>query len=160
MSSGEHEEDDACSALLERLKTIASFVEKPPADVIAAARSAFGWRTSDLELAELVYDSWLDDQALAGIRATGAPRRLTFEAPDLTLDVEVEVVEGGACQLVGQVLPARPGIVEVRHREHSLSVPVDRLGRFSVQQLPAGHISLRCRPEGAATVDTAWVVAS
>lgn len=159
VNSGDHDGQDPHSELLERLKTIAGAVDQPPPGVMAAARAAFTWRTMEAELAELVYDSRLDDQSLAGVRAGDGPRRLVFEGPGLTLEVEVEGVDGGARQLVGQVVPPRPGVIDVRHAEHSLSVPVDQLGRFAVQRLPAGHISLRCRAEGVPTIDTAWVVA-
>lgn len=144
--------------LLERLAAIVDIVDPPPPQVAAAARDAFALRSIEAELAELVYDSWLDDRALAGVRTSSGPRRLTFDAPELTLEVQVDVADGRTCQLVGQVVPPRPGIVEVRHAERSLSVSVDRLGRFSVERLPPGHISLRCRAEGAPPVDTAWVV--
>ncbi len=145
--------------VLERLGVLASELDPPPAHVVAAARSAFRWRRVDGILADLVYDSWLDDRALAGVRSLHGPRRLTFEAPELTLEVEVELVDGGSCQLVGHLDPPRPGVVELRHASRSFSVIVDRLGRFSVPDLPPGHVSLRCRAEGVAPVDTAWVVA-
>lgn len=159
MNDGEHEDQDDDLELVDRLGAIARTVDGPPAEVVAAARAAFTWRTIDAELAELVYDSWLDDQVLTGVRAAGGLRRLRFDAEELKLEVEVEAVDGSGCQLVGQVVPPRPGVVEVRHAERSLSVPVDGLGRFSVPRVPSGNISLRCRAEGGPTVDTTWVVA-
>ncbi len=156
MNGADHAERDE---VLERLTAIVGAVDAPPPAVVAAARAAFAWRTVDAELAELVYDSWLDDDALVGVRARHGPRRLTFRGPDLTLEVEVEFVEGGEGHLVGQLDPPRPGVVEVRHAERSLSVPVDRLGRFSIPGLPSGNVSLQCRAEGMPAVDTAWIAA-
>lgn len=152
-------EDDGRDELLDRLAALADALDPPPPELAAAARAAFSWRTIDSELAELVYDSWLDDGALSGVRTDSGPRRLTFDAHDMTVEVQIDVLDGGACQLVGQVFPPRAGVVEVRQAERSLSVPVDPLGRFTVDRLPAGHLSLQCRAEGAPTVDTAWVVA-
>ncbi len=140
-----------------RLGRIAAEVDAPPAEVVTASKAAFAWRTVDAELAELAYDSWLDDRPLAGVRRAGGPRQLTFEAPGLTM--EVELVDGDARQMVGQVVPAGLEVVEVRHEEGSLTVPVDGLGRFVVERLPAGPVSLRCRPDGGRIVDTDWITA-
>ena len=146
-------------AMVEDLARIAALVDPPPAGVAAAARAAFAWRTADVELAELVYDSWLDDQALTGVRSTSGPHRFTFAADGLTLEVEVVEGAGGARRLVGQLVPPGPGAVEVRSPGGSVEVPVDRLGRFSVAAPDAAHLSLRCRSEGSKVIDTAWVVA-
>ncbi len=141
--------------LAEWLGRIAAEVDPPPAEVVAASRAAFAWRTIDAELAELAYDSWLDDRPLAGVRRAGGPRQLTFETPGLT--VEVELVDGDHPRMVGQLVPPGPGVVEVRHPEGSMETPVDGLGRFVVERLPAGPVSLRCHPDGAGTIDTDWV---
>lgn len=159
MSHHAHDERRADQQVLESLEVLASELDPPPAHVVTAARSAFRWRRGEEVLADLVYDSWLDDRALAGVRSSHGPRRLTFEAPDLRLEVEVEVVDGGSCQLVGHLDPPRPGVVQLRHASRSFSVVVDQLGRFSVPNLPPGHVSLRCCAEGVAPVDTAWMVA-
>ncbi len=156
MNEGDHAEHDE---IFEQLAAIVGAVETPPPAVVAAARAAFTWRTIDGELAELVYDSWLDDDALVGVRARHSPRRLTFRGRNLTLEVEVELGEGGEGHLVGQLVPPRPGVVQVRHAQQSLSVLVDRLGRFSIPGLPSGNVSLRCRAEGIPAVDTAWIAA-
>lgn len=138
-----------------RLRTLVSQVDPTPPAVIAAARAAFEWRTVDAELAELTYDSWVDDRELAGVRGGGGPRQLTFEAPGLT--VEVEVGDGAVPRLVGQVVPAHPGTVELRHGGGSLTLAVDDLGRFAAQHLPAGPLSLRCTAGAASPVETEWV---
>lgn len=138
-----------------RLRTIGSRVDPPPPAVISAARTAFEWRTVDTELAELTYDSSVDDRELAGVRGRGGTRQLTFEAPGLT--VEVEVGDGAASGLVGQLVPAHRGTVELRHGAGVLTLEVDDLGRFAAPHLPAGPLSLRCTADAASPVDTEWV---
>lgn len=149
---------EADASLLDALRVLAGRVDPLPAAVADAARESFTWRTIDAELAELAYDSVLDDARLAGVRSGDAPRTLTFEAPDLS--VEVEVVEAGdQRRLLGQLVPPQAGEVQVRHPSGSTTVAADAVGRFSVAGLPSGPMSLRCRvgDEGAA-FDTAWVV--
>ncbi|HSH23735.1 MAG TPA: hypothetical protein VK975_06720 [Acidimicrobiales bacterium] len=141
--------------LVERLGRIAGELDPPPVEVLDAAQAAFAWRTVDTELAELTYDSCLEQRPLAGVRQAGGPRQLTFEAPGLI--VEVEMVDGDGGRMVGQLVPPGPGVVEVRHPEGSVTVAADRLGRFTVEPLPSGPVSLRCRPDGAQAVDTDWV---
>ena len=148
----EHE----CEELMGRLRTLGRRMDPTPPSVTAAARAAFEWRTLDAELAELTYDSWVDARELAGVRSSGGPRQLTFEAPGVTVEVEVEV-EGGAPRLVGQVVPAHPGTVELRHRAGVTTLTVDDLGRFAARHLPAGPVSLRCTAVAASPVETEWV---
>ena len=138
-----------------RLRTIGSRMDPVPPAVLSAARAAFEWRTVDAELAELTYDSWVDDRELVGVRSSGGRRQLTFEAPGLT--VEVEVADGAAPGLVGQLVPAHGGTVELRHGGGVLTLAVDDLGRFAVSHLPAGPLSLRCTADAASPVETEWV---
>lgn len=147
--------DQELDHIAERLRAIGSRVDPVPPAAVAAARAAFEWRTVDAELAELVYDSWMDDRALAGVRSSGGRRQLTFEAPGVT--VEVEVGEGAAPDLVGQIVPALGGNVELRHEGGILTLEVDDLGRFAVRHLPAGRLSLRCNAPAASPVQTEWV---
>lgn len=147
----EHE----CEELMGRLRTLGRRIDPPPPAVTAAARAAFEWRTVDTELAELTYDSWVDDRELAGVRSSGGSRQLTFEAPGVT--VEVEMGGGVAPRLVGQVFPAHRGTIELRHRAGVITLAVDDLGRFAAPQLPAGPVSLRCTAVAASPVETEWV---
>lgn len=139
----------------ERLRTLASRVDPVPLAVTAAARAAFEWRTVEAELAELTYDSWVDQRELAGVRGGGDARQLTFEAPGLT--VEVEVGNGAGRRLVGQLVPPHPGSIELRHQGGVLLLAVDELGRFAAQHLPAGPLSLRCSADAVSPVETEWV---
>lgn len=147
--------DHALDQLTAELRAVAKQVDPVPETVTAAARAAFGWRLVDAELAELTYDSWVDDRALVGVRGSGGPRQLTFEASGLT--VEVEMGDGAAPRLVGQFVPARAGVVEVRHQGGVLTVAVDDLGRFAAHGIPSGSLSLRCTADALSPVETEWV---
>jgi hypothetical protein len=152
-SVGEHEK------VLSQLRD-AGRLDPVPSDAVAAARSIFAWRTMDAELAELTYDSVLDDRALAGIRsAEPPPRLLTFESPALTVEVET-AASGSRRRLVGQLVPSQGARLEVRHSEGTTTAIVDDLGRFAVDDLPPGPLSLHVQGSGetAVAVTTDWIL--
>ena len=153
VTGGDDADDDA---LLAELRGMADFVDPVPPEAIAAARSAFAWRTMDAELAELTADTSVD-VGLVGVRSAETPVMLTFDSAGLT--VEVELLEaGGRRRLMGQLVPPGPGTVEVRHRAGVATVAVDEVGRFSVDDVVAGPVSLRCS-SGAGVVQTDWFLA-
>src|SRR4028119_2074881 len=81
--------DDARDlALLDELRALAGRADPVPPAAILAARSAIAWRTIDAELAELTYDSVLDD-SLAAVRTSETTRLVTFEAGDAQIEVQV-----------------------------------------------------------------------
>jgi hypothetical protein len=140
--------------LLVALRAALDGVDPVPDTVVAAGRDAFAWRTIDAELAALSYDSLLDDKELAGVRAGGeSARMLTFEAHQLTVEVEVE--HG---RLIGQLVPPQSGEVEVRHAGGSLTVQADEIGRFVAEPVARGPFSLRCRTASATAIVTDWIV--
>lgn len=129
-----------------------------PPELTLAARSALAWRSMDAELAELLHDSALETEPLAGVRSTtGGWRALTFETAD-GISIEVEVtVERSKRSLIGQIAPAGPAKVVVRLPGAEVPVEVDDLGRFQTNSLRPGPISLRCElPDGRA-IETGWV---
>ncbi len=141
--------------LLDELRALLNEIDPVPAEVIAAAEASFAWRTVDAELAELTEDSVF--APTAGVRGPGGPRLLTFEAPDLTVVVEVSVI-GDRRRMLGQLVPPSAAEVEVRHRDGTETVSADELGRFTVEQVPAGPVSFACRGSAAQrTVVTSWV---
>ena len=147
-------------ALMRRLGALAARFDPVPAEAVAAAQASFGWRLADLdradlELAQLVYDSAVDDQLLAGVRSGGGPRQLTFEAPGLTVEVDVD---HEARRMVGQLVPPGPGRIEVRHPGGSFTVDADARGCFTTPRLPRGPVSLRCQSgAGSGATTTEWV---
>ena len=137
----------------EELSRVVRERDRVPADVVSAAKAAFTWRSVDEELAALVYDSADDTPALAGVRG-GSARQLTFSAPELTIELEVG---GSARGAVGQLVPAQAASIEVRHAEGSAFVDSDDLGRFDIDRVPDGPVSLHLEAAGGGRVATDWV---
>jgi hypothetical protein len=144
-------------ALLEELRGAARRFDPPPPPVLEAARASLTWRTVDAELAALRFDSVVD-QALAAVRSAEGPRLLTFAAPGLSIEVQVSPV-GSRRQLVGQLVPAQPARIDVRHAGGVTTVRADQLGRFDVDAISAGPVSLRCHLGDAPSppVVTEWI---
>src|SRR5262249_28448010 len=80
---------DRDERLLEELRQLVREVDPVPDDVTSFARAALGWRRIDAELAELLSDSVLESEALAGVRGVARARVVSFRASDLELDVEI-----------------------------------------------------------------------
>jgi hypothetical protein len=146
MSPESNEQPDLAAqedeALLEELRGAARRFDPPPPPVLEAARASLTWRTVDAELAALRFDSVVD-QALATVRSAEGPRLLTFAAPGLDIEVEVSPI-GPRRQLVGQLVPAQAARIDVRHAGGVTTVQADQLGRFGVEAISAGPVSLRC----------------
>ena len=144
--------------LLAELRGVAARVDSVPDELVAAARAAFAWRTMDAELAELVDDAPSDDARLVGMRGDEPATLLSFEAPGLAVEIEV-LVAGKRRRLLGQLVPGRPGPVEVRHRGGLTEVTADQVGRFTADDLPPGPMSLRSQGTGGRWVETDWFLA-
>jgi hypothetical protein len=144
----------------DRLIALCSAAERldpMPHPVIAAGRAAWAWRRIDAELAELTYDSLLDDASLAGVCgvATG-PRLVSFEAGDVTIEVEV-ASDRDHRRLVGQIVPPQCVSLTVRRLEGTSAVETDDLGRFHTE-VSAGPMSLRCELTLDRAIETEWLV--
>ena len=148
--------DDDVVDLTDKLRALDD--DPPPATLLAAARAAFSWRTVDSELCRPSYDSLLDE-ALSPVRGSQEARLLRFEFDDVALDVEVSGDAGGR-QLVGQLTPAVQAELTVRHGgEAETSVRSDDLGRFVVDGLRPGPLSIRGVADSRdSAVHTDWVL--
>lgn len=127
----------------------------PPA-FVAAAKGVFAWHNIDAELAQLTYDS-LQETAAAGLRSESASiRALSFASAHLSIEVEIT-----GDSLLGQLIPARPGTVEIQVPDGgTVTVPVDEAGCFTVDPKPGSTFRLRCRTGHTGTqadVLTGWV---
>jgi hypothetical protein len=147
------EEED--ERLLEELRRVVSAVDPVPDHVRAAAELALDWRTIDDELAELLYDSSAEAGPV-GVRAEEQARVLSFGGERLRIELEV-AGSGPDRTLTGQLDPAGPARVEIRHTDHVTTVAADARGRFRALSIPPGSVSLRCildapgRPRALAT---------
>jgi hypothetical protein len=127
--------------------------DRVPVGVLAAAKAGFSWRRVDDELAWLVHDSADEELVFAGVRG-GSARQLTFSADELTIELEV----GGAARgVVGQLVPAQPASIEVRSGAGSAFTTADELGRFDMDRVPDGPVSLRVERSAGGRVATDWV---
>jgi hypothetical protein len=127
--------------------------EVPPR-FVELGKAAFAWHNVDVELAALSYDSaTAGTSVLAGTRADQAgPRAMTFTAGELTIELEVT-----ADALLGQVVPPRPGAIEVQHKDGRTSATgVDEVGWFAIRPRPAGLFRLRLTTSDGGTVLTEW----
>jgi hypothetical protein len=157
----EHRQGQSDEELLDELRSIAARVEPTPEFVLSAAKAAYTWRTIDdelAELAELTFDSALEEQGAGAVRGDDGPRALTFETPEVTIELEV-TVSGDTRSLMGQVVPPEAGRVEIRHTGGIAEADVDDHGRFSVRQIERGPVSIRLHRSSSpdAPVVTDWL---
>jgi hypothetical protein len=124
-----------------------------------AGSDGFTWRPMDAEVAELAYDSVAGRSAAGAVRGSEGTRLLTFEAPGLTVELQITAL-GSRRHMIGQLVPNRRARVMVRHQDGIATVDADGFGRFKVEDLPSGPGSLRCLLGGeqaGAPVVTDWV---
>jgi hypothetical protein len=139
--------------------------EPPPAQVMELARQSFILRTLDADLAALVEDSDLDRGPGVAVRGGSQPklRQLAFQFYDeqnqdeLVIAMEVEP-RGSRRRLIGHLSSRRPAEIEIRQpaAPEARQVDVDHLGRFVVDDVLPGLMSLTCRRAGARPVATEW----
>lgn len=155
--------DDA--TLLSYLRQALRASEEPPPHVVQLAKASFGLRNLDAELATLVADS-LDAATGPRVRSLRAPRMLSFEAPGLTVEVELTPT-GSGWRLVGQLDPPGPARILLRGATAASAqtdpsglgaVDADRLGRFALDLVEAGPVSLLCQRQGERPVVTTWLL--
>jgi hypothetical protein len=141
--------------LLARLAEAQQVAESVPREFIEAGKAAYAWRTIDAELAELVYDSAMEEAQLAGqVRAEQAQlRALTFTTSALTIEIEVTTDA-----LLGQLVPPEAGEVEVINPAgEARTQPIDDVGCFTIRPVPVGSFRLHCRTASGTFVATNWL---
>lgn len=131
-----------------------------PPRLVHAARAAYAWHTLDAELTALAYDSALLTSSALPVASQPALREdeallryLTFVATDLTVEMEVDDV-----RLLGQIVPPRPGRLEVWTAESTgRCIGIDAFGCFCISPLPARPFRLHVRTADGTRVRTAWI---
>jgi hypothetical protein len=120
---------------------------------VETGKNAYAWHNIDAELAQLTYDSHDDRARAAAVRSEAASiRALTFTSTRLSIELEV-----AETSLLGQIIPPRAGTLEVHTTAGVTSTPVDEIGCFTVEPIPASPFRLRCRIEDGADVLTGWI---
>jgi hypothetical protein len=125
-----------------------------PQTMVDAALAAFAWRTVDAELAELLYDSGVEE-TLVVTRSASHTRILTFQGDQIGAEIEI-----GDDAVRGQLLPPQPGSVVLMTAdggEHPANA--DEVGFFTVPIVPSSPFRLRCDTADAAPIVTEWVLA-
>jgi hypothetical protein len=149
--------------LLAELRQLGRILDPVPAEVLFAARGSLAWRRLDADLAELSFDSLVDgDLELAGVRSgDDSVRLVSFDGPDLTVEVEVARL-GARRRLVGQLVPPQAATIQLRSPSQSggagTEARADTLGRFTLDLVSTGPASLRCSLASGRTIETGWVV--
>jgi hypothetical protein len=128
--------------------------EAVPSWFIETGRNAFAWHNIEAELAQLTYDSNEDRLQAAVMRSeTASIRALTFTSAHLSVELEVT-----GNSLLGQLLPAREGELEIHTRAGEISTTdVDEIGCFSVDPIPDSPFRLRCHSADGTDVLTGWI---
>jgi hypothetical protein len=140
--------------LLAALKESLRAQQAVPPEFVEAGRSAYAWHNIDAELARLTYDSIRDPDRVPSLRSeTASIRALTFTSTHLIIELEVS-----GESLLGQVIPAHEGTIEIQTRDGAVAtVPVDRLGWFPIRPIPASPFRLRYHTTDGADVLTGWI---
>jgi hypothetical protein len=124
-----------------------------PAWFVETGKNAYAWHNIDAELAQLTYDSQSDEVQAAVLRSESASiRALTFTSPHLSLELEVT-----GTTLVGQVIPPRAGTLESHTTAGVITSPVDEIGCFAVDPIPASPFRLWYRTTDGIDVLTGWI---
>lgn len=146
-------------ALVARLNDMFTRHDAPPAAVVDLARTLFGLRALDAELAELTADSAVDGLAVAvrGADSGGDVRLLTFESAELAIEVEISG-SGPTRRVVGQLVPGGPATLEARQPSAAQPwrVEADGRGRFEFDGLAPEPFSLTWSRPGSRAVTTRW----
>jgi hypothetical protein len=151
---GELDDDQLLVALGAVLRTS----EPAPKWSTELAEASYDLLAADAELAVLTSDSGLAS-AQSVLRSAAAPRLTVFDAEGLSVEIQIEPgARVGSWQLIGQLTPAAPARIQIRQpRAESFWVDADDLGRFAVDQVLAGPLSLICARAGLRSAVTAWI---
>jgi len=154
---GELDDDQLLAALGE----VISAPESPPDWAVELAKASYGLRVADAELAMLTSDSGLAG-AQSALRSVAAPRLTVFDAPDLSMEIQIEPgARAGSWRLTGQLTPAEAARIQIRQPgAEPFWVAADDLGRFAAGQLREGPLSLVCARPGRRSAVTQWIVVS
>jgi hypothetical protein len=144
------DEDQLLTALDEAMRAR----QAVPAQFIETGKNAYAWHNIEAELAQLTYDSSRDESWSTTVRSeTASIRALTFTSAHFSMDLEVT-----EDSLLGQIMPPREGTIETRTRAGAtMATPVDEIGGFSIEPMPASPFRLHYRTAEGTDVATGWI---
>jgi hypothetical protein len=144
--------------LLAALASVLRTSESAPDWLVELAKADYDLLAVDAELAQLTSDSGLAGTQSA-LRSAAAPRLTVFDTQDLSVEVQIEPgARTGSWRLIGQLTPAEPARIQVRQPGgEPFWVDADDLGRFTVDQLTDGPLSLVCARTGQRPAVTEWI---
>jgi len=150
---GGWDDEQLMAALREAIKAR----QAVPSWFVETAKNAYAWHNIDAELVQLTYDSESDQDKAAVVRSENASiRALTFTSAHLS--VELEVTKGS---LLGQISPPWTGTLEIQTQTHTsagvTTSPVDEIGWFVVEPIPASPFRLRFHATNGIDVLTDWI---
>ena len=82
-------------------------------------------------------------------------RRVSFRTSGLVIELEI-TGSGESRQMAGRLIPAQPGVVEIRG---VVTAEADARGRFAAEAVPPGQVSVRCHlgtDADRARIATGW----
>jgi hypothetical protein len=126
-----------------------------PPEFVQVGKALFTWYGVDAELANLTYDSALENNLASSLRAAepASLRALILTTPDLTVELGVE-----AEALVGQLSPPSAGTAEcLLATGDILSTSIDQYGAFVFRPVPSHDFRLWCRPASGLGVITGLI---
>jgi hypothetical protein len=128
--------------LLAALREALEADEAVPPEFIELGKNAYAWHNIDAELAQLTYDSVREPDNALSLRAEAASiRALTFTSAHLTIELEVS-----EDSVLGQVVPAQSGMIEIQGREGTTATTeADEVGCFLIRPIPDSPFRLRFR---------------
>jgi len=147
-----HDDDE----LLAQLGLALDETDPVPSDAIEVAKAVFDLGNADAELAELVFDSLLDE-ALVVMRSdtlVDEARTLSFAIGNHRVDIELSA---DGTTLLGQLNPAERTRVELETTSGSREAEADDLGRFRFT-VERGSLRLRVVTTDGLIVTTPWII--
>jgi hypothetical protein len=144
--------------LLAALREMLGHAGQPPQWSVDLAKGSYGLRAVDAELAALTSDS-AQATGQSAVRSGTAPRLAVFDATDFSVEIEIEPdSRAGSWRLIGQLMPATAARIQVRQeRAEPVWVDADDRGRFTVDHLEKGLLSLLCARDGMRATVTEWI---
>ena len=147
--------DSLDEPLLRELKEAMATVVEVPVEFARAARESFTWRTidADLDAVSLAFDSALDGVAVVRGPEASASRSLSFENPDVMLEVDV-------ChhEVSGRIFPSQAAVVRLQSAAGgSWTTTTDATGWFTFARTPPGPHRFECET-GTGTLKTEWTL--